>query len=200
MDYKEKQKIVESFKEAVQAGLYTKEERALISSAFVENEELLSGLRNFFLQLELTEAEQFKLNAFIKTQTLNILYRTFLPEIAPEAPIGQNVDMWSNVRIKETSVEEATLDMKARYVGLKYLQARFDELRGEGSEIGVQLKDLAYNPNKDDKTAYIELAARNNIVNHVNGHLMNLRIIALQDRIKSTPKEIEKIMLKNSNK
>lgn len=63
----------------------TDEERKLITSVFRGNEKLLKLMR-----------------------------KMFLPEIDPEAPIGQLLDLWMTVSIKEMSPEQAYAHILAR--------------------------------------------------------------------------------------
>lgn len=45
---------------------------------------------------------------------LKLLRKMFLPEIDPNAPIGQLIDLWMTVKIDEMSPEEAMVNLKAR--------------------------------------------------------------------------------------
>lgn len=45
---------------------------------------------------------------------VRLMRKLFLPEIDPNAPIGQMVDLWMTVDIRDMSPEEAFLNIKAR--------------------------------------------------------------------------------------
>lgn len=63
----------------------TDEERALIKSTFLNNEPLLKLMR-----------------------------KMFLPELDPNAPIGQMIDLWMTISIKDMSPEDAIIKLTAR--------------------------------------------------------------------------------------
>lgn len=54
-------------------------------------------------------------NTFANNEPLlRLMRKIFLPEIDPKAPIGQIVDLWMTVDIKDMTPEEAYLNLKAR--------------------------------------------------------------------------------------
>jgi len=90
---------------------YTEDELHLIKATFKDNERLLKLLR-----------------------------KVFLPEIDPDAPIGQVIDLWMTVKVDDLTPEQALINIKARNTlishvdqqlyGLKIL-ADSDELSAE---------------------------------------------------------------------
>lgn len=45
---------------------------------------------------------------------LRLLRKMFLPEIDPNAPIGQLIDLWMTVKVDDVSPEDALINIKAR--------------------------------------------------------------------------------------
>jgi len=201
MNYQEKQKAVDRYREALSKGLYSKDELEIIIDTFFDNEELITAIRNHFFQFKLTDKEQEILKAFVPTDAYSILYKTFLPELNPDTPVGQSVDLWVSINTKEKLPEDSILEMKARIIVVSYLEEQFNRMFKGREELGdIQLSDLVYVKSKDTEAAYIELNARNEILRQINGNLLNLRNIAFQNKTKMNPDEINKMLVKNSNK
>ena len=198
MDYKEKKKSVEQFQKVLSRGLYSETELSIISETFFDNENLLTALRNFFLQLPLDEVSL--ITSFADTPAYGVLKSTFLPELSPDSPIGRNADMWAGINTTEKLPEDSILEMRARDIVISYLEQQFENMK-EGKEYGkIKLVDLVYSKDKSPSDAFIDLSARNSIIGQVNGNLMNLRELAFKTKTKMTNEEIQKIMMSNSNK
>lgn len=45
---------------------------------------------------------------------LKLMRKMFLPEIDPNAPVGQVLDLWMTIKIDEMTPEEALINLKAR--------------------------------------------------------------------------------------
>lgn len=199
MDYKEKQQAASKFREVLSQGLYTKEELAVIADAFYDNEELLTAIRNFFFQFELTAAEISIINEFVKTDAYSILYKTFLPELSSDAPITHNVDLWVSINTKEKLPEDSVLEMRARLIVVNYLKEQFNRME-KGTSENIKLSDMVYAESKSTDQAFIEMSARNSIISQISGNLTNLRNTAFQEKTKMTPDEISKMLKLRSNK
>lgn len=78
---------------------YTEEELALVKATFKGNEPLLKLLR-----------------------------KTFLPEYDPYAPIGQVVDLWMTVDIKQLSPQEAYIRLLARNELITHVDSQLMQL------------------------------------------------------------------------
>lgn len=59
---------------------------------------------------------------------LKLLRKSFLPELDPNAPIGQNFDLWMTVDIKNVSPEEAYRQIIARNTVIAHVEQRLVEL------------------------------------------------------------------------
>ena len=83
---------------------------------------------------------------------LKLMRKIFLPEITVDTPLGQTIDLWMTVPIKDLSPEEA----------------------------------------------YVNIQARNNLIQHVESQLLQLRILAETDV--KTLEEAREAMKKDSSK
>lgn len=197
----DKDETIKKFKKLITQSLYNDRERDLIANTFADNEDLIMAIRKHFLQGELSDSETLLLNSVVKNESLFALLRkTFLPEIDPEAPLGQAIDLWVSIDTKDKLVEDAYLDMKARLIVINYLEQQFYRMT-EDKDIGdIELKDLIFNKDKDSETSFVDIIARNTILSHIDGLLNNLRRLAIQIRLELTPEEMSEKLKVDSNK
>jgi hypothetical protein len=179
---------------------YTDKELELISSTFSENEELIMIIRKFFLQGQLTAVELAEFDKFKKSETVDVLQKTLLPEIDPNSPLHQNIDMWCSIDTINKGVDEAYLDMQARQIVVDYFEQQFDVMNGfkVNDKHIIRLNKLVFDKKKDAEEAYIDLKARNTILQHVDLHLNQLKILAGQKP--ETPEEIKERLYRDSSK
>ncbi len=45
---------------------------------------------------------------------LKVIRKIFLPEVTPDAPLGENIDLWMTTPIKDMSPEQALINITAR--------------------------------------------------------------------------------------
>lgn len=55
-------------------------------------------------------------------QALKLLRKVFLPELTPDAPIGQNIDLWMTFKVEDVSSDEALINLKARNTLISHLE------------------------------------------------------------------------------
>lgn len=60
---------------------------------------------------------------------LKMLRKVFLPEIEPNAPLGQNIDLWMTLDIAEQSPEQAMVNIKARNLLIQHVEQRLMQLK-----------------------------------------------------------------------
>ena len=196
MNKRDKKQIKNRMKEVSQKSRYSEEELSMISASFFENNDLLMAIRKFFLQGELTPHQEQYLKSLTPDIT-KLLRKCLLPEIDPDAPLHQVVDLWLTIDTTNKLPEDSILDMKARKIVISYLEQQFDRLR-EDKEFGnIELKDLVYNDRKNNDQAFTELKARNTLLSHIDVHIEELRILAIAN---STAEDEDKIKQMNSNK
>lgn len=158
---------------------YTDAELSLIRGTFLNNDTLVNALRKHFLQFKLSKTEQAIINAFKDNKALiDILSKTFMPQIDPESPLNQLVDLWMTIDIKDKTPDVAFPHILARNIVIKYLNDCFNRLSGENSEyifLGFEPKNM---DNTLDLEIYSKLIARNTIIAHVDMQLFQLVTLA----------------------
>ena len=196
MNNRDKKNIKQQIQSVSKNSRYTEKELSLISNTFLDNNELLMALRKFFLQGELNTQEQILIRE-LNQDTIFIIRKNLLPEIDPNAPFHQVVDLWVSIDTLNKLVEDVYFDMKARKIVIDYLEQQFERIK-RGKDVGdIELKKLVFDGKKDNIAAFVELKARNTILTHIDRHLEELRILAIANA-KMEPDE--KVKLLDSNK
>lgn len=74
-------------------------------------------------QMRITEDEIRMIKGVFKDNEplLKLMRKMFLPEIDPNAPIGQMIDLWMSVSIKDLTKEEALIRLEARNTLISHL-------------------------------------------------------------------------------
>ena len=176
---------------------YSDDELRVLNDTFSERQDLLVLLRKFFLQGKLTDAEREGVKLFSTPNLIEIIKKTYLPEIDLTTPIGQLADLWSNVNTRDNGVEAAWLEMAARELLIKYIKDRFTDLIN-GTEGGLRLESLEYDSGEGKEKNFINLSARNSILAHVDFQTGQLWVLA--GRKKESDFEIQKRLFRDSSK
>ena len=176
---------------------YSNAELEFLNNTFAEKQELMILIRKFLLQGELTENEK-NLFATFNPDLLKILGKTYLPEIDLTTPIGQIVDLWSNIDTKNKDVDNAWLEMAARQVLVNYVKGRFQAIADQKFDSEPRLKDLEFSKSKTKEQNFIDMSARNSIIQHIDFQTGQLWILAGQRR--ESLKEIQARLFRNSGK
>ena len=53
---------------------------------------------------------------------LKLLRKVFLPELLPDAPIGQNIDLWMTFKVEDLDADQALINLKARNTLISHLE------------------------------------------------------------------------------
>ncbi len=149
------------------------------------------------MQFELDEEEQKAIKEF-NEDLLEILKKTFLPEINPDAPIMQMVDMWAAINFKEPDMNKIDMEINARQIMIEYLIQRFSILEGKILSESIKLNSLIPNKDKISYQNLTELSARNSIIFHIDIHLNELKLLA--GIKKETVAETKERLRRDSNK
>jgi len=75
---------------------------------------------------------------------IKLLRKIFLPELTPDAPIGQNIDLWMTIKVDELSPEEALINLKARNSLIQHLEVCLNTIKilaGQKDETAEQTKE-----------------------------------------------------------
>lgn len=59
---------------------------------------------------------------------LKLLRKIFLPEIMPDAPLGQNIDLWMTVPVDNMTPEQALINLKARNTVIGHIELQLQTL------------------------------------------------------------------------
>lgn len=172
---------------------YSDSELSLIKGTFSENDELLIALRKVFLQIPLSPLDQ-SLLITIKghTEILDILKKTFLPEIDGDAPFNQVIDLWMTVEIKNKSTSDAKLEVLAREKLIHYIKQQLDFI-SSGKDGKIRFDSLVDTKLPADDL-FVNMAMRNTLIHHVEMQLLMLSMLAGQktETVEQTKERLRK--------
>ena len=171
-------------------------DKALVKNTFVNKLDSLLLLRKSLLQGEMNANEKSLFSNFSK-ELVAVLRKQFLPTINMENPAAQLMDLWATVHIRDKSVDDAWVEMEARRILIDYLEERFAFLEGKGKG-KITLVDLEYDRSKSKENAFIDLLARNTIINHIDVNMGILWSVANQPEEKK--EDIEEKNKRKSNR
>ena len=60
---------------------------------------------------------------------IKMLRKIFLPEVEPNAPLGQNIDLWMTLDLADQSPEQAIINLKARNLLIQHVEQRLIQLK-----------------------------------------------------------------------
>ena len=173
---------------------FSERELALIKNTFADNEDLLKVIRRVMLQMPLSEADEQKLELLRKSEAvLDLIRKAFLPELEPDAPINQLIDLWMTVKIEDKHPEESKPFIVARELLIDYLDQQLKVLGGRGTE-KIKFADLTGRKGKKIETVYSNLLARNSMISHTEIQLFQFSVLAgfVDETIEQTMERISK--------
>lgn len=177
----------------------TDAELSLLKNTFAERQDIFILMRKVFFQVKLSASEQKLLKPVFSSQpVLDIVRKIFLPEIWFEAPIGQQVDLWMTIEIKDKSIDELAAHIEARKGIIEFLVAGLYRLQNFSNE---NLNDSIVNffvKGKDDKEVFVNLLTRNSFINHVEQQLNQINFLSGMKT--ETVEETKTRLAMNSNK
>lgn len=178
---------------------YSDEELRLIKSNFAENESLLLLMRKAMFQFPITPEERELLVSQFGTEEINNLMRkTFLPEIQADIPIGQSIDLWMTVEMRDRDPARVMVDLVTRKSLIKRIEVGLECLKG--------VTPLDFNPvieynldlNANPLDVYADINSRNTYISHVEQQLIQLKLLAgMKDE---TVEELKDRLQKDSTK
>lgn len=171
-------------------------DKSLVKNTFANKIDLLLLLRKCLLQGEMSENEKTAFIGF-SPELVVALRKQFLPTINLENPAAQLIDLWATVHTRDKKVEDAWLEMEARRILIDYLEERFAFLEGKG-EGKIKLVELEYKRSKSKEQAFIDLLARNTIINHIDVNAGILWSVASQ--VDETKEDLEEKKKRKSAK
>lgn len=178
-------------------------ELSLIKNSFAESDELLFAIRKVFLQMPLSDVDKSLLATFKgNKELLAVLRKTFNPQIEPDAPLHQLIDLWMSVDLKERPIHELAPVFEGRKLLIELLEQQLNSLESviKGKEVEEEIKftDLVKLAGKETEVFYSHIIARNTLISHVEAQLSQINILAgkKDDSVEQTKEKL----LKNSNK
>lgn len=82
-------------------------------------------------QMRFTDAELSILKNTFKgnEDLLKLLRKVFLPELDPDAPLGNQVDLWMTVKIDDIPTDQAIINLKARNSLIHHIEQQLLQIR-----------------------------------------------------------------------
>lgn len=163
---------------------YTDAELGVIKSTFAENDSLIFAIRKIFLQAPLNLEEQNLITKVVQGDVLNVLRKTFLPEVDPDAPLFQLIEPCNLLAIdlKDKTPESYPTIVLSRNIWLRYMRQQFAVLEGKESIAEIELKKLGdFSGNivaEDAGDVVVEVIAKNYILSYIDTHLNQLVILS----------------------
>jgi len=183
---------------------YGDEELSLMKAYFKDNDEMIKAIRKVFLQMPLTaiDTEIIKGSFKDKKEIFTLLRKCFLPELDPEAPTNQLIDLWLTIDIKDKTLEDLEIVFDSRELLIDLLEQQLKGLENiaNGVEVDykIKVKDLTKFKGKSIKEKFTNLMARNTLITHTEIRLQELTVLALQTE--ETTADIQEKNKKNSAK
>lgn len=79
---------------------------------------------------------------------LKLMRKVFLPEIDPTAPLGQIIDLWMTIPLKEIKPEDAIINLLARNTVIQHIDQQLIQLNILANQSEVDKDTLKKNSNK----------------------------------------------------
>lgn len=175
---------------------YDNTELSVIKGTFSENDELIFALRKHFLGGKLNKGEE-KVIKGMSEQSIEILSKTFFPEVGSDTALNHNIDLYSAISVREAGIDNAYNEMLSRDIVSDYLVNRLTEIKlgklNENNQL-VELLERLEDPVKRS----VNLLARNTLISHIDFQLQQL--IFLAGKKDETPEETIARLQKNSAK
>ncbi|MDD5178330.1 MAG: hypothetical protein PHT54_03575 [Candidatus Nanoarchaeia archaeon] len=165
----------------------------LIKNTF-GNLDLLKAIRKSFLQMPLSVVDQSLIKMNLTKDALKLLRRVFLPELEPDAPLHNEIDLWMTIKIDDKLPEEALPHIYARKMVIEYLEQQLSILEGKGSQ-KIKFEEILEIPDRSKITSYetfqvySNLFARNTLIFHIEQQLSQLYILATKKEVSEEDKK-----------
>lgn len=169
----------------------------LLKSTFADRDELLKTMRNLFFGLPMSDDEEKQItDLFSGNETLRRMMRKqFLPELQSDLPIGQAIDLWMTLDLKDKDIIQIRQSVDARAKLLEMVEKALnllEDVRGEKVDLTAWQKG-AWTEGKDTS-----LIARNTFISHIDQQLATIRVLA--GMANETIEETKKRLLQDSSK
>lgn len=91
----------------------------------------MANNKNTGQQMRVTDEELSLLkNTFADNEVLlKLMRKMFLPELSADAPIGQTIDLWMTIDVKDQSPEEAKVRIMARNELIQHVESQLMQIK-----------------------------------------------------------------------
>jgi hypothetical protein len=182
---------------------FSDDELQIIKNTFAENDDILIAIRKVMYQMALNALDLSLLETNLKGEVMKVVRKTFLPVIDANVPIRQQIDFWLTVPLNTLLPDIGTVHLKSVKKWIDYIEQQLkmiEEANYKNYQKGqkIKLKDLENIENKSDEEMYIDMLARNTIINHTEQQLDQLK--GLAGLKTETPEQTIERLQKDSNK
>ena len=176
---------------------YSDAELSVLKTVFASDDELLMILRKAFLFAPFEANEKARLKAVFKDeQLLKLMRKTYLPEIEWNAPVGQIIDLWMTIDVKDKEPEAAMIVMRARKHLMECIEMGLERLAHPEKEIKIGVSDFQISDDAED--SLVALIARNTLITHTEQQINQISVLAGEKE--ETVEETKERLSKNSAK
>lgn len=176
---------------------YTDAELSLMKNTFCDNPDILLAIRKFFLEMPLDPIDGTYIeNIKNKKELVKLLGKTFLPQLDPNAPPHQLIDLWMIVEMKDKTVDVSYPLILARNVFIKYLENKLATL--DGAKSVYEFAKFVEIDGKTPLELFVNLTVRNTLIAHVEMQLAQFALLSGESD--ETVEQTKERLFKNSSK
>ena len=178
-------------------------ELEVLQSFFGDDDGLLYAVRKVMFQFELLPEEAGGLRGVMTAELIAILKKIFIREFEvddTDTPLGQIRDFLFELTeggVFSKDIKGMSPIFKAKRLEMDYLKQQIEALKNiDKAKQPIKFRDMVLT--KDDEETYVNLIARNHLMNHINTGLV--RILGMATNKKETLEERAKRLVKESTK
>ena len=173
---------------------YSDSELNLIKNTFENRDELLKAIRKIMLGCEISETELTMVRDIYSGAMSSLFEKMFLPTVSGNEPIGQTIDLWMTIDVKDRDPLMADLNIRARAELIKLIVKGLKQL-----EQNKPFRNAtSFKVSDDARQEVIDLMVRNTYISHVEQRLLELKSLASMSQ--ETEEEKRERAVKNSLK
>ena len=172
------------------------EELELLKSTFADDYDFLLTIRNLFFGLDVTKEQSDRIaNTFSGNDNLlQLMRKMFLPEVSGEVPLGQTIDLWLSVEIKDKDEEEVKSVLESRARLIVNLEKTLQLL----SQPSLESVNINIYPDNIKDYSKVDVLVRNSFITHIEQVLMQINV--LSGMKEETVEQMKERLKKNSSK
>lgn len=177
---------------------FSEKEISLFKALFGDNEDLLFIIRKVMLGFDITKAERAQLTG-LTNESIALIEKSFLPQVDPEAPLFQLVDMdlGLTAELKPLDVKQAWPVIQAKQLEKKYVAQQLSVIGGTDIVDPILLDQMT--ATDDEEQSYVNLVARNYLLSYIDSNIFQIKLFA-NKKDKETPEETNERLKKESSK